>query len=254
MNGFDLITLGLSFGEFCGETYYNNDADVDADGVVGPLDLDALIVDFGAGCGFLLPGAWRRRKKAKKKKRSWKTPTAVIAALGLMTMAACGGGGGGGGTGVSYTAAYQDPASGNIVLVLDVASSSGDTLVLDVRVSSATFLDVYGAAFDLCYDDTVLEYQGADGTGSALCADGNCFVVDNTITGKVIVGITRNNPAVGGVTLADGNLILKLTFEGIGVGDGGLNFDCLPSDDGLQDSGDNPIAGTDWQAGTATVT
>jgi hypothetical protein len=50
VNGFDLITLGLSFGEFCGGPYYNPDADVDADGVVGPLDLDALIVDFGSGC------------------------------------------------------------------------------------------------------------------------------------------------------------------------------------------------------------
>jgi hypothetical protein len=56
------------------------------------------------------------------------------------------------------------------------------------------------------------------------------------------------------VTFADGDLILKLTFEGITEGDGGLDFSCLPSDDGLQDSGDNPIAGTDWQAGTATVT
>jgi hypothetical protein len=221
VNGFDLITLGLSFGQFCGDPHYNPDADFDASGVVDGDDLDKLIVDFGAGCGFLLPGAWRRRKKAKRKKRLWRMPIAVIAALGLMTMAACGGGGGGGGgSGPSYTASYQDPASGNTVLVLDAASSSGGTLVLDVKVSGATFPDVYGAAFDLCYDDTVLQYQGADGTGSALCADGNCFsppVVDTTITGQVAAGITRSDPTAGGVALGDGALILKLTFEGAHV-------------------------------------
>ena len=178
--------------------------------------------------------------------------------LGAALLAVACSGGGGGGTGPSFSAGYQDPASGNIILVENVASSSGSTLVLDLKVSGVTFPDVFGAAFDLCYDDTVLEYQGADGTGSALCADGNCLtppVVDETITGKVIVGITRENYAAGGVPLADGNLILKLTFEGIAVGDGDLNFDCLPSDDGLQDSGDNPITipAPDFQAGAATV-
>jgi hypothetical protein len=181
----------------------------------------------------------------------------LLIILGAVLLAvACGGGGGG--SGPSLSAVYQDPASGNIILVENVASSSGSTLVLDMRVSGTTFPDVYGAAFDLCYDETVLEYQGADGTGSALCADGNCpspSAVDTTVTGKVIVGITRNNPAAGGVTLADGDLILKLTFKGIKEGDGGLDFICLPSDDGLQDSSDNPITipAPDFQAGTATV-
>jgi hypothetical protein len=50
VDGMDLGSIGRAFGEFCGDPYYNADADLDASGAVDGADLDALVADFGSGC------------------------------------------------------------------------------------------------------------------------------------------------------------------------------------------------------------
>jgi hypothetical protein len=50
VDGMDLGYIGRAFGEFCGDPYYNADADMDASGAVDGADLDALVADFGGGC------------------------------------------------------------------------------------------------------------------------------------------------------------------------------------------------------------
>ncbi len=186
-----------------------------------------------------------------------------ILTIFLLTTVSCGGSGSdgdGSSTGVTYTIIYTDPTpgtpvAGDIVIAINDAESSGNNLVFDI-IAYGALTSVYDIAFHLCYDETILQFISASDTGSILddnCNGGNCLNLtadSTTVTDKVIIGLTRQDPGIG-VDLPTGtNHIMKLEFKAIAKGTTTFDFTCGAG--ALED-----IIGTDisnlWYGGDVSV-
>ena len=156
------------------------------------------------------------------------------AALGLALAAAlaflpaCGGGGGGGSpsepppptptaTPAPGIAVSMTTPDGPAITLARGARSTANLLVLEVRAQSVTGL--YGAAFDLRYPGTLLDYQ-ARVPGTFLGANASVQVFESE-PGTLVVGVSR----VGNLPGVDGSgVLVELELAPLAPGSGPLAF------------------------------
>jgi len=81
---------------------------------------------------------------------------------------------------------------------------------------------VWGASFDVMYDNTLAVFAGMSAGDSFLTQDGNFLFLEqeDDQNGKVVIGITRTDSAnnVGVAPLVDNSLIIRLFFFRIATG------------------------------------
>jgi hypothetical protein len=146
-------------------------------------------------------------------------------------------------------AADGPPAAGEIALA---ASTEGDRLVLDVVAGGGFSADAYALAFRLTYDRDVMKYAGTVEAGDALASDGVELLAAAAQNGKneLVVGVSRSN-TFDGVALAEGGVLLRLTFKPVGAGTTRVDF----VETGRRLAGDrlDAIDVAAWKGGTATV-
>jgi hypothetical protein len=205
-----------------------------------------------------------------------------IAALAVWTVLAlsCGGGGGGGGTGTGGLAIFYSPDinpppddPGDVVL-RESGASTPSNLILEVVVYGDS-IEVYGIAFQLRYDPTVLQFQSAS-EDSILNADNcnsdNCTLLvaedcaielnscgtDCKVQNScpfIVVGLTRLLPPCDDCAdVVDGGSAVDCTNGIDDDGDSSIDeADCIngidDDDDGLTDE----TGGIDFVAGANVV-
>lgn len=174
-------------------------------------------------------------------------------AAGLLVLAftACGGGGGGGGpteptpppvTQPQIIFTPQGAAGTNSLFLASAATTTANTLFLEVRASQVT--DLYGVAFDLTYPRDQLQFVQAS-PGPLLGAAGSVQTAVSA-PGIVIVGGTH----LGNVQGATGSgVVMILQFNAVAAGEGDLRFfrnSALDSDGAL-------LRGVSWVGGSVRV-
>jgi hypothetical protein len=173
---------------------------------------------------------------------------AALAAWAVLALS-CGGGGGGGGTGTG-----PDYSPGDVVL--ESAASDPSEAILRVVVYGP-LSDVYGIAFHLSYDESILAFASASKTTviEDVSCGGGCilFLTDDSPSNVLIVGMNRTG-AVGGVALPDGpNVFMTLQFTAVATGSSELSFVpgtnkvCDPTTPDCVDLSDT------WYGGTVSV-
>ena len=158
----------------------------------------------------------------------------ALGVLGLCAIAvpvACGGGGGGGTITPSFAASFtgsRTTVAPNVVR-LRSASSSGDTVVLEVTIGgSTTSTNLNTFAFDLVLSDpSVASYVNQSATfGNALTLGaGQTAGVQVAQSGnRVIVGVTKIGAGTGnGVSVSEA-VVVRLTFRVLKVGTTTVTF------------------------------
>jgi hypothetical protein len=170
----------------------------------------------------------------------------LLLLLPFLLALACGGGGGGGGPteptpppvtrGIVFT-----PASGGAISLAASAATTTTTLFLEVRANAVS--DLYGAAFDLRYPNTVLRFVRA--TPGPFLAGASLQAIESP-TGTVVIGISK----LGSVPGATGSgVLMTLELQATATGDGTFSF----INNTAIDSGARPL-GLTWSAGTVRVT
>lgn len=179
----------------------------------------------------------------------------ALVVLGLFAMVACGGGGGGGddvtrgGSSnilAGFSAAMPNPGPDTVSLTEQ--SAAGDLVTVRVRVTDSS--DIYGAAFDLAYDASEMEY--VSWTAGTLLEQGGQspnYTVQASQPGRVVVGVSRIGN-VGGASTTGNRPIIHIVFRVTRLGDttvfvqnGSLSDNQLPPQD---------IPGISWFGGYAT--
>ncbi len=178
-------------------------------------------------------------------------PTFVLVVLASVAVA-CGGGGGGSTGGVvgpsggplSATFIPDQPSPGNQTVAMAAGSASGDAFTVLVNVTGVS--DVYGAAFDVDFNPSYVDYVGYS-AGSLLEQGG--VVVNYTVAspqaGSVVVGASRTGN-VPGVDVTTSQTLVRLTFRVKTQGSFPLTF----GNAALLDSGVHPVAGLIWYGGS----
>ena len=183
----------------------------------------------------------------------------AIVLLGLFATVACGGGGGGGGGGV----VTNDPASnilagfiasmpnpGPNTVTLREQSAAGDLVTVRVQVTETS--NVYGAAVDLTYDASELEYvDWAAGTFLEQGGQSPNYTVQAAQAGRVVIGVSRTGNA-GGASTSGNRPLIYIVFRVTRLGDttvfiqnGSLADNQFPPQD---------LSGISWFGGYATGT
>jgi hypothetical protein len=168
---------------------------------------------------------------------------------------ACGGGGGGGssdgGTAgggsqspVSASFTPDEPAPGNNTVAMAESSRVGDLVTIRVNVVGVN--GVYGAAFDVTFDSSKLDYVGWS-AGTLLEQGGNApnYSVVLSQAGQLVIGASRTGNT--GVN-ASGQSLVNLTFRVETTG----TFPIAIENPALYDSQIPPqvIPGISWFAGS----
>ena len=182
----------------------------------------------------------------------------AIVLLGLFATVACGGGGGGGGGVVTgggssnilagFIAAMPNPGPNTVSLLEQ--SAAGDLVTVRVRVTDTS--NVYGAAVDLTYDPSELQYvTWAAGTFLEQGGHAPNYTVQAAQAGRVVIGVSRTGN-VGGVNASGNRPLIHIVFRVTRLGDttvfiqnGSLSDDQIPPQD---------ISGISWFGGYATGT
>ena len=165
-------------------------------------------------------------------------------------VAACGGGGGGSGGGVvspSLSASFlpDTPNPGANSVSMAEGAASGDVVTVQVRVTDTN--DVYGAAFDVTWNDpSIAQYLGWS-PGTLLEEGGNVpnYTVEGSVPGRVVVGAARSGN-VSGVDVSGTRVLIALDFRLLRTALTPAVFTANPQ---LYDSQLQPIA-VSWHAGS----
>jgi hypothetical protein len=178
--------------------------------------------------------------------------------LGLVSIAvACGGGGGGGETVVggpssnlsaNFVGDQLSPTSDQVTLVQETAF--GDLVTVSVWVTDIS--NVYGAAFDVVYNPSLVRYEAWE-PGVLLEQGGYTpnYTVQNPQGGRVVVGVSRSGN-VRGANAVGTRTLIRLVFRATAVGSSAVSFQAAS----LIDDGFPPedIPGTAWFGGTLNAT
>lgn len=178
--------------------------------------------------------------------------------LGLVSIAAACGGGGGGGDKVvggptsnlsaNFVGDQLSPAANQITLAQQTAFSD----VVTVAVWVTDISNVYGAAFDLVYNPSLVRYEGWE-PGVLLEQGGYSpnYTVEVPQAGRVVVGVSRMGN-VRGANAVGTRTLIRLVFRATAVGSSPVAFQAAS----LIDDGFPPeeILGTSWFGGTLNAT
>ncbi len=146
-----------------------------------------------------------------------------------------------------FVPALASPAPQNVSVAAAAAADDSMTLAVNVTEPGAS---VFGAAFDVVFDPTVIEFIGWD-PGSVLEADGGTatYLVQSD-PGRVEVGASLQGGQGAGVPGT--RPLILLTFRLLEEGNSGLEFENAS----LLDDGPplpQPISGLSWFGGTFQV-
>lgn len=175
----------------------------------------------------------------------------IILLLALVTAPACGGGGGssdsgtGGSPGPVAASFVPDQASpGANTVAMAQGAHSND--VVNVYVTLTDTNGVYGAAFEVLFDETHVTYQGY--THGAAFEQGNTpnYNVDGTTNpGRIVIGIARTNGTPTNIVGSKAMITLQFKVKQAGTFpvqlQNGVIYDAQ--------SVPQPIAGISWFAG-----
>ncbi len=177
----------------------------------------------------------------------------------LLIGIACGGGGGAGNSNPvappSLTLAYtedtnQNPTTGDVGLGLDQGASTNQQAVLNLGLQGP-LSDLFGVAFHLQYDATVLTFVQAI-EGNVLNRDGNPtqFLVSQG-TNEIIVGLTRvgNPQTIGGTQISGNEVLCTIVFQPRAAGSTILSY----TQNEIQNVSGTDITNHPWRAGTIVV-
>jgi hypothetical protein len=181
-----------------------------------------------------------------------KSSQLITVLLLTLLLTACGGGGGGGTStepppppppptaGITFTA--QGAPAVNSLYLASGAATTASTLVLELRANQVN--DLYGAAFDLTYPATQLQYVRV--TAGPLLGNGAVQAAVSS-PGTLIIGGTHLGTTPG----SNGSgVVLTIEFSAVAAGSGSFAFS---RNSGL-DSAGRAIPGLTWLAGSVTVT
>jgi len=183
--------------------------------------------------------------------------------LGLLVLAstlACGGGGdsgtdrgvfndSGGSNNLAgdMTPDESNPGSGDVSV--ETSGTSGNLVTVAFTVTDT--VDVYGAAFDVVFDPSMIEFASWS-PGRLLEHSGETasYQISSAVTGSVVVGASRQGSTTGANASGTERLV-ELTFRTIAAGSSTLTF----QNSVLLNSQSPPqnIAGISWHGGTFTA-
>jgi len=173
----------------------------------------------------------------------------VLAALVLAP--ACGGGGGDepgtGGSPPTLAAAFvaDQFTPGTNTVSMSQGTRSADTVTVKVNLTDTT--SVFGAAFDIAFDESMCTYVGFT-KGTALENGGNVpnYTVDGTAQpGRVVVGVSRAGSST--TSVSGTKTVVNLTFRVKEVGTFPIAFENAVVMDGQ--AVPQPLPGIAWFAG-----
>lgn len=165
----------------------------------------------------------------------------------FLILSACGGGGGGAGSPASITADFlaTSPSVSSNLIAITRESVQGDTVTLNVAVTSLSTLSS-GAAFDLVFDPTLVSYVSF--TSGTFYESNNSTIVDYQVAlqsgtnNRLVVGITQQN----GSGVKDSGVMIQLTFKTINIGSSNPAFQ---NNNLLSTSPVSLIPGLTWVSG-----
>ncbi|MBD3869095.1 MAG: hypothetical protein IFK94_13315 [Acidobacteria bacterium] len=144
--------------------------------------------------------------------------TLAAVLLALLTASACGGGSSNSGIPTPTLAATFTPATNNPAgeaVFMDAGARSGATFTIQVKAANIT--DLFGVAFRVIYDPTVVEYVSSSSGSSMLTGGGvqTDFSTAEAVPGTLFVTATRiqANPFVPGVDFTVPGELISLTFR-----------------------------------------
>ncbi len=160
-------------------------------------------------------------KRTKMNPRRYGLTTLLTLAavlLALLTASACGGGSSNSGIPTPTLAATFTPATNNPAgeaVFMDAGARSGATFTIQVKAANIT--DLFGVAFRVIYDPTVVEYVSSSSGSSMLTGGGvqTDFSTAEAVPGTLFVTATRiqANPFVPGVDFTVPGELISLTFR-----------------------------------------
>jgi len=143
----------------------------------------------------------------------------------LLISSACGGGSGGvvngGGPSTLVVASFvpDEPSPGTNTVSIAQANTSGNMVTLQVNVTDTN--DVHTAAFDVVFDDSLVEYVGHT-SGSFLEQGGNVPLYQIGLgPGRIVVGVSRAGNA--GANAVGSQALMNLNFTVTDVGQSQLS-------------------------------
>src|SRR5262245_20752992 len=176
----------------------------------------------------------------------------LVLMMALVAAPACGGGGGGSDSGVggsptplsaSFVPELTSPGSNTVAMLQ--ASKTND--VVNVYVTLTGTSNVYGAAFEVVFNDTDATYLGFT-KGVAFEAGGNApnYTVDGTSNpGRIVFCVARTNGTATNITASKAILTLQFRVKQSGTSpvalQNGVIFDAQTQP--------QPIANILWYAG-----
>ena len=184
----------------------------------------------------------------------------ILGSILLLLAPACSGGGTGsdvvpGGSGSSsnlladFSPERPNPVPKNVTMAK--GGASGPILQVEVRVTPTN--DVFGAAFDVLFDETQLQFV-SHSPGSMLETGGNNveYLVSESGPGHLIVSASILQAGAAGVDVSGTKPLIRLTFSAAEAGSSEITFDngALLND---HPPGPAPITGVTWYGGTAEV-
>jgi hypothetical protein len=184
----------------------------------------------------------------------------LLGLLVLATTLACGGGGDSGtdrgvfnDSGSSNNLAADmtpdEPNPGSDDVSVETVGTSGNLVTVAFTVTDTS--DVFGAAFDVVFDPSMIEFAGWS-PGRLLEHSGEtaAYQVSSAVAGTVVVGASRQGSATGS-TASGTERLVELTFRSIAAGASGLTF----RNSVLLNSQSPPqtIGGISWHGGTFTA-
>jgi len=178
----------------------------------------------------------------------------ILLILATAASVSCGGGGdsapgGGGGTTIysgSFTPDNANPGANTVSV-----AGSGNTNIVTLWINVSGTNDVSGAAFDVNFDPTMVQYAGW--SPGQLLEQGNhqvTYQLNSQQSGRVIVGVSRTTAGTGAnATVA--TPIIVLQFRVTRAGSSSLGFENAD----LLNSANPPVAksGISFSGGTLTA-
>jgi len=146
----------------------------------------------------------------------------------------------------SFTADEPNPGADTVSLAQQQVSN--DVITLRVNVTDTS--GVFGAAFELQYDPSMVSFQtSAPGT---LLEQGGQTVTYNVATsspGRLVVAVQRQGTSASGANAQGTVSLVRLTFRLLGTGTSGIDFMSSPALYDAQAT-PQPLPGIDWYGGT----
>jgi len=147
----------------------------------------------------------------------------ILLLIALIVTPACSGSGGGSSLCVSFVG-LAAPAAPSV----STQSGSSPCGMVVVQFYVTDVDDLFGAAFDVDYDPAEVSYVASSlSTGGSILGSGGATITalaDGSTAGKVVVGVSRTNPAMA-IDVSGTQLLCSLTFQRVGTtGTSALTF------------------------------